>query len=54
MMCLCLKCFNEINKTKFLYKDVDCNMDFCDKCGKNTDCVVGIHQDLQQQETEED
>lgn len=53
MAYFCLKCFNEIEGTNLSYKDVDCNMDFCEKCGKNTDCVVSVHKDLQKQEMEE-
>lgn len=53
MVYFCLKCFNEIEGTNFSYKDVDCNMDFCERCGKNTDCVVSIHKNIQQQNEEE-
>lgn len=42
MALLCLDCFNKIEGTNFTYKDVECDMDFCEQCGKNSYCVVGI------------
>lgn len=46
----CLDCFNFIEGTNFTYDDVDCDMDFCERCGKNTDCVVSIHKKLEEEE----
>lgn len=46
----CLDCFNLIEGTNFTYDDVDCDMDFCERCGKNTDCVVSIHKELEEEE----
>ena len=42
MAYFCLDCFNKIEGTNFTYKDVYFDMDFCERCGKNTSCVVGI------------
>lgn len=42
MACFCLKCFNEIEGTNLTYNDVNCDMDFCERCGENTNCVISI------------
>lgn len=38
----CLDCFNEINQENKTINEVVTQWDFCERCGKNTDCVIGI------------
>lgn len=38
----CLECFNKIEHMNLTYKDVECDMDFCENCGKNLPCVAFI------------
>ena len=45
--------FNKIEGTNFTYKDVYFDMDFCERCGKNTECVVGICQEDSEQERDD-
>ena len=53
MAYFCLDCFNKIEETNFTYKDVYFDMDFCERCGKNTECVVGICQEDSEQERDD-
>lgn len=50
MAYFCLDCFNLIEETNLTYEDVDCDMDFCERCGKNTNCVVSVHKNSEEEE----
>ena len=50
MAYFCLDCFNLIEGTYLTYDDVDCDMDFCERCGKNTNCVVSVHKNSEEEE----
>lgn len=45
-MCLCLDCYNKINNNHLTYKNVECNMDFCDCCNKNKPCVAYVKSEI--------
>ena len=38
----CLDCFNEVNGECYEPKDVYTEFDYCERCKKNSPCVIGI------------
>lgn len=46
MALFCLDCFNKIKGTNYTYEDVIYSMDFCEKCGENTDCIIAVKKDV--------
>lgn len=42
MALLCLNCFNRIEGMNLTYKDVVCDMDYCESCNKNLPCVAVV------------
>lgn len=40
MAYFCLDCFNDIEMKHITYDEVECDWDFCERCGKNALCVI--------------